>query len=280
MAAIDLPALPANIEVDIIFPRNETYAPANNFPIILALQNAALAWDFGWHVTWDLTNLSVVSSTSQDFVEGESILVPNFEKLPAPSNTFFIANSTEKLGGSYYRASGLGTYRLSWTFNLMQNCTEDGDFIDHSFGARLGDGELVFTIADGGKGVDFLDGGACPPSGGAIGIQSNITACAHVDSLGVEAQPCNIVIDEALASSLSAQLPAIALPTSTTSTPSTASSPSKTTTGPSGLNTGATSGTTSPLATSTTSNHAPHRGALQTAAAVLAGAAGLCAVLV
>lgn len=31
------------LEIGVVFPRNETYAPTDNFPIVFALQNAELA---------------------------------------------------------------------------------------------------------------------------------------------------------------------------------------------------------------------------------------------
>ncbi|KAH8889606.1 hypothetical protein GQ53DRAFT_868447 [Thozetella sp. PMI_491] len=263
-AAVTLPALPAVLEVDIIFPRNETYARVDNFPVILALQNAPLAWDFGFHVSWSLRNLSKL--TGSNFVDSESILQPNLPvRLPAPADTFFIVNSTNDLDGP-------GTYQLSWGIALSENCTRNGDFITHTIGAGLSSGQVVFTIADGGKAVDLTDGGPCPLAGGVVNIQSNLTGCAHVDNTGIQANPCNIAIDDSLAQSLSSQLPQI---TGSTSTKATAT---KTTTPTSGTGTGGVSKTSSSTTTSAT-NNAP-RGSLQTAAAVLAGAAGLCAMLV
>jgi hypothetical protein len=39
----DPTTFPATVEVDLIFPRNDTYAPSALFPIVFAFQNAALA---------------------------------------------------------------------------------------------------------------------------------------------------------------------------------------------------------------------------------------------
>ncbi|KAL6235795.1 hypothetical protein BDW75DRAFT_239887 [Aspergillus navahoensis] len=42
---------PATIEVDLLFPRNETYNNMTGFPIVFALQNADAASTFGWDLT-------------------------------------------------------------------------------------------------------------------------------------------------------------------------------------------------------------------------------------
>jgi len=46
---------PQHIEVDIVFPRNETYKPADVFPIVLAVQNITTLRAMG-QVTgsWDI----------------------------------------------------------------------------------------------------------------------------------------------------------------------------------------------------------------------------------
>ncbi|KAK6540920.1 hypothetical protein TWF694_008304 [Orbilia ellipsospora] len=284
VAAVALPALPANIEVDVIFPRNDTYSPADNFPIVLAVQNAALAYDFGFQVLWEVRNLSK-SGPSTNLVDFESILHSNAlePKVPAPSSTFFILNSTTEfedfLGEAY------GIYQLNWFFALDENCTRDGIFIDHEIGNALAGGGLIFTIADDGKAVDFTDGGPCPPTGGAVGIQSNISGCAHIDNTGVVAKPCNIVLNEQLASSFSANLPPIttASSVSTTSMSSTSmssiSSTTRATTTISGSNSGTSTSMTTTTTTATSSNDAPNK-AIQTVVAILAGAAGLYGILV
>lgn len=279
LVAADLPALPANIEIDLIFPRNETYSAADNFPIVLAMQNAALAYSFGFTLSWRLYNLSEPSSSESSsspysYVDSDSITMGSPLTFAAPPDTFFIANSTYKFGHASYKATTAGIYQLSWTFALTENCTEDGEWVNHTIGASHGHGVQIFTIADEGKAVDLLDGGSCPELGVAVGIQSNISGCAHVDNSGIQASPCNIEINESLASSLSAELPPATTYTSTKKTTA------GTTATASGSKTATGTGTSSPTTTTATGNHAATRGALQTAAAVVAGAAGLCAMLV
>ncbi|GKT86109.1 lysM domain-containing protein [Colletotrichum tofieldiae] len=49
--------LPANLQVDLLFPRNETYAPTQLFPIVLGIQNLDAIWPFDLFL--DLTVLSL-----------------------------------------------------------------------------------------------------------------------------------------------------------------------------------------------------------------------------
>lgn len=272
--AVDLPSLPASIEIDILFPRNSTYKQVDNFPVIFALQNAALAWDFGFQLWWEIVNITQGQpSTSSSTVDFESILQGDSPKVLAPADTVYIVNSTTDLGGGYYPA--LGTYQLSWGFKLGSNCTKSGsDFINITIGAELvGGNDIVFTVADSGKDIDLLAGGSCPIAGDVVGITSNLTrlGCAHVDNSGFAAEPCNINIDASLASSLSAQLPPIAVRTTTSRTSTSTTAASRT----------AVTGTTTSSSSTTTAtgNSAPNNGNSQAAAAILAGVAGFCAFL-
>ncbi|KAH8657809.1 hypothetical protein BX600DRAFT_552076 [Xylariales sp. PMI_506] len=271
--AADLPSLPANVEIDYVFPRNETYAPVESFPIIFAIQNAAIAWDFGFYLSWDLKNVTAGEDSS--FVDSDLALHSDFVFDAVPADPYFIVNYTEKLGGSLYswQSTGAGTYQLSWAFALSQNCTEDGDFIDHTIGAAVASGDLIFTIAEGGEAVDLTGGDSCAVVGGVVGIQSNLTGCAHVDNSGVQADPCGVSVDAVLASSLTAQLPAITA--STTSSASATPGTSGTKTTMSGTQTRA-----SATASATGNSAISDRGRVQAAGAVLAGLAGFCAILV
>ncbi|KAG6354377.1 hypothetical protein INS49_004394 [Diaporthe citri] len=44
--------LPSNVAVDLVFPRNDTYNPADTFPVVFALQGASAAWTFGFFLEW------------------------------------------------------------------------------------------------------------------------------------------------------------------------------------------------------------------------------------
>ena len=47
------------LEVDVVFPRNETYAPTDSFPVISAFQNAHLAWYLNMDIRYLIRNRSV-----------------------------------------------------------------------------------------------------------------------------------------------------------------------------------------------------------------------------
>ena len=50
---------PATIEFDVVFPRNDTYAPAAVFPIVFALQNSKDAAAFRPLLSWYLGRMGL-----------------------------------------------------------------------------------------------------------------------------------------------------------------------------------------------------------------------------
>ena len=97
---------PATVEVDLIFPRNETYAPSDIFPLVFAFQNSALApsLDPGFDLTiWDLnSNLTYDPSLA--------LTNTNF----SGSDPKFVYTSITNLPAS--------KYRLVWDFGAG-NCS-------------------------------------------------------------------------------------------------------------------------------------------------------------
>lgn len=77
---------PTTVEVDLVFPRNETYAPLSDFPVIFAIQNAKpatlLRFSIGWgiadavnpfdeyHLTWLATGYYEHAAYSDNGSEG------------------------------------------------------------------------------------------------------------------------------------------------------------------------------------------------------------------
>lgn len=49
--------LPTTVEIDLVFPLNETYALIKPFPVIFIIQNAAAAWNFGFQFQWNITSI-------------------------------------------------------------------------------------------------------------------------------------------------------------------------------------------------------------------------------
>src|SRR3569833_2284650 len=211
-AAGDVIPLPTNIEIDLSFPRNDTYDHAKVFPIVFALQGAAAAWNFGFHFQWRLSYADGFASNGlDDFATLSSSSLGS--ELP-PSDPFILANRTVVLSES----NGEHKYTLAWEFGFYANCSLDGSTFRTEGRPSNTAGNITFTTKKGAKAPDIAEPGACPMLGSLLGIQSNITGCPHIGDSGKSANPCAITVDAAMASSVSAAISATqSLPGSTTS---------------------------------------------------------------
>jgi hypothetical protein len=89
-AALQPTLLDSTLEIDLVFPLNDTYAPIDSFPVIFVLQNISVAWSFGFQFQWTITGVSGdVGAGGVGFVS-----VFHDEDLPVPSDPYIIANST------------------------------------------------------------------------------------------------------------------------------------------------------------------------------------------
>ncbi|KAK3934564.1 hypothetical protein QBC46DRAFT_399473 [Diplogelasinospora grovesii] len=208
---------PATVEVDLIFPRNETYAPSALFPIVFAFQNAALvpSLDPGFDLTlWD--------STGNNTIPGQPVLnlwATNFSgNDPTYVYTYVTALNTTEGGAS-------ASHRLTWGFSAG-NCSD-------KYGALTFGGGFV------GSGVEFtIQSGAQQPD--LVAATANSASCANITHFAfnltgtldvavpaehdgrntcavfsdvqpqVAGNPCAVQVSSATASSISAALTATA----------------------------------------------------------------------
>jgi hypothetical protein len=221
-AATPQVSLPANIEIDVIFPRQgETYAPVSPFPVVFAIQNAAVAWSFGFAFEWLIhTEQGILADIGTLDISSDAAVNP----LVPPADPYLLINQSVEL--SYYPNNAL---TLGWQFTFFGNCTENADgsaytLQDVPFNAQ---GRFNFSTAYGGKAVDVLAGGQCPALGSIVPVQSSMGAnCPHIADSGIQPSPCAFTIDAAVASSVSAAV----VPT-TTAEPTAAASGGGTGTG-------------------------------------------------
>lgn len=211
---------PAIVEVDLIFPRNEsTYAPSADFPIVFAIQNPALAplLDPGFSLTvWDLSNLSHAQNPWLDLKNA------NF----SGSDPIYVHSFISNLPAS--------KYSMEWAFGAG-NCS-------NAFGGERPRGgyqshSVVFTIQGGAQQPNIAPTAAEEAScANLTHFAFNITgsqpvtperyngrnSCAIFSDTQsfVEGNPCAVQVSSQSASSISA---AIAGPTET-SKPNAASS--------------------------------------------------------
>lgn len=203
---------PATVEVDLIFPRNDTYAPSTLFPIVFAFQNAALAssLDPGFDlVLWD----STFTNASDP---GLNLKWTNFTNEPT-----FVYTHVSRLNTT---ADGAPTsYSLSWAFGAG-NCSNGGP---RFIGGGFRDNSVTFTIQTGAQKPDLVAATANSAScTNASHFAFNLTGTLDVDPAQydgrntcavlsdvqplVPGDPCAVHVDSATASSISAALTATA----------------------------------------------------------------------
>lgn len=192
---------PANIEIDIIFPRNETYAAVAPFPIVFAIQNAKAAWDFGFHFDWELSNESGLQDSGGLFAENTTQF---------PSDPYIFINYTLGLEDWGSSAADLRSWNLSWTFSFYGNCTDTADSWELQTGVTNSAGTMQFSSVAGGASPDILaaanTSGGCALFGSIVPVQANLTNCPHIGDTGIGQNPCGVKIDESVASMISASV--------------------------------------------------------------------------
>lgn len=257
--------VPTTIEIDLVFPLNQTYALIDPFPVIFVIQNAATAWSFGFDFQWNISGVPDGSSSSEVFgpgflFEGQGLYHP------APSDPFIVVNST-RFPSIVNTQLPAGKWTLGWSYESSV-CTPDGDILNIGSGVPA-QGSISFTVEGGGASPDFTS--SCPTLAGQIDVVANWTGCPQPGTPG-PSNPCGAKIGAAQASSISAIL---ALSTSTSS--ATGGSLASAATGiltMSGSSATSTS-TTSASITSTTSKTTNIAGREQLGSGLLGAAAGI-----
>ncbi|KAK3395609.1 hypothetical protein B0T20DRAFT_40536 [Sordaria brevicollis] len=158
---------PATIEFDVVFPRNDTYAPADVFPIIFALRNPKAAAAFRPLMSWYLEKKGedrdeVLEEDHTDMVGPRGASEPvgslgwhgmsniwHMAPTNITSDPFYLVYWTDKLKGP----SAEGQYML-WSDFETFNCTDEWSW-GHSDFAHLST-RIFFTIEKGAKAPDLV----------------------------------------------------------------------------------------------------------------------------
>jgi hypothetical protein len=221
--AVEVITTPRQFEVDIVFPHNDTYKPADIMPIVFAVQNPSIAASIGgFSVFWTISQVQGWESV------GSSMDFGNFQ---VPSNqtstdtTLFLVDFTNVTDWIRYGARTppateytpgvhdryLLEWSIAWT-SLFGTCTKR----ESSVAAHLpSEGALAFNIqtvwGEGGWQGEIHDVHEpipeCPEFGGLvqIGPPPNATkpACPGFEILeSSEGSPCSVTVDQPAASSI------------------------------------------------------------------------------
>ncbi|KAH6844666.1 hypothetical protein B0I37DRAFT_378030 [Chaetomium sp. MPI-CAGE-AT-0009] len=226
-AAAEVVTTPRQFEVDIVFPHNDTYKPAEFMPIVLAIQNASVPMSIGsFIVFWNIIHLQGDSPGNRDFghfeVFGNETLAGTTLFLVGFTNvTHWIRWGLPIPPATMYTPTVHDRYLLQWSItwsSLFPTCTKS----ESGVGADLpSERALTFNIqtvwGEGGSGWqgeihDVQEAmPECPEFGGhvQIGPPPNATkpACPGFELLeSRQGSPCAVTVDQRAASTISSRL--------------------------------------------------------------------------
>ncbi|KAL3443396.1 hypothetical protein BJX65DRAFT_311897 [Aspergillus insuetus] len=184
---------PATIEVDLIFPRNETYNNMTTFPIIFALQNADAALAFGYTIDWEFVWLG--GDEDEKFLDAytgpdisDSIYLSDFKY--THDDLVLVAGKVSNRNGYYLRP---GTYLVQWTYDTVTCSVSDTTTTYHIGGdgyVAMG-GNVVFTAVADGSGLGFeVPVDECPLYSGQWTAGDGTNTCPELSSFDAEPDPC------------------------------------------------------------------------------------------
>lgn len=132
--------LPTNLQVDLIFPRdNETYAPTQLFPIVFGINNLDAAWPLDIRLSAQIESLGIPLSmenrplwATQYADLGFAELAEAFKK--DPRKQFFHFSAINMTNGT------TDTYQISWNVVIPRECfAGNSSSIDNNVGVPWSD---------------------------------------------------------------------------------------------------------------------------------------------
>jgi hypothetical protein len=207
-AAVHFPAL---VEVDLVFPRNETYVPTPVFPVVFAIQNLAAASSIGpleltWAI-WRLDTDDIQQVWGNQTVDQTNSTEPYYK---------YINLWTAGLDG----AESARRYQLWWQVEYSA-CFGKKENPGSVSGSRQDN--FTFTLDPNAQQVQPIlsaDLDACPASNATIMVKETWPVnnrpdhdiCGVVRNVDVDAfaNPCAVKLDHAAASSIAAEVTASA----------------------------------------------------------------------
>ncbi|KAI9376020.1 hypothetical protein BJX61DRAFT_539186 [Aspergillus egyptiacus] len=205
---------PQDVELDLVFPRNDTYTPLKYFPIVLGLQNAQAAWPQHFGIKWTLWRIH----DSDELEEMQSASFPKpplwpddgtfpFEPESLPGNGFTDGEAPVDPFFYFYfpghiMGSTVGHWMLTWRSGFAQNCSSSLEppqvpFYDEPLK------EVIFRTAPGGSPVNLISFQAqCPGFPQTFRIEDALVDFGHVcpvlNDTNPKADPCVLRVPESL----------------------------------------------------------------------------------
>ncbi|KAF2711897.1 hypothetical protein K504DRAFT_489677 [Pleomassaria siparia CBS 279.74] len=198
------------VEVDLVFPRNETYTPTPFFPVVFAVQNSELAPALNPRIVFTIMNW-------------------NDKRRTPLTQTYDLRWANFSSSDPYFEYSALSRFKVesSWllTWTVQWNgCTEDSlSRGRRPFTGNYSENSIFFTTRNSTQEVDLIAATNEKDCAGDTGVTMNVTStldvpvsidwyggetCAVVPSPAPTSDPCRIKIDSAIASSISSSMTA------------------------------------------------------------------------
>jgi hypothetical protein len=109
-------SLPANVEVDLIFPRNDTYKPIFPFPIVFVIRGGRATLEHGLHVWWSAEYASrtlYTTAPSSGYLSGKDDQIYG-----STEPIYYLIQESQAVVNSTFPH-----WRLDWGVTINQNCT-------------------------------------------------------------------------------------------------------------------------------------------------------------
>ncbi|CAI6100749.1 hypothetical protein V2G26_010588 [Clonostachys chloroleuca] len=154
-----------NITLDVAFPGNSTYKNETDFPVVFALHNAAVAFQYGFTINWEIAPIGSNSKPKQALASGSIKEDASTHKpINATNNIWYPADSA---GNTTSLPSG--PYLFSWHWS-MRSCREQDVQITIDPAASIANGSIGFTLADDGAQLDLTKD--CPTGQSQVTIEA------------------------------------------------------------------------------------------------------------
>lgn len=206
---------PATVEVDLVFPRNDTYAPDPLLPIVFAIQDSQYAPYINPSIQFSITSDTNVSD--EIFTSFMDFSSTNFSS----SDPYFGWAAISKLNGIN------GRWRLAWSL-FTNNCSTYPEAVSPNSTSQSNENRIVFTnsiVFTTRNGTQQPDLVAASASSVCAGTKESFTfnvtgtvdvwntenldgqnSCAILSPVTPPANPCGAAINSAAASNISASI--------------------------------------------------------------------------
>jgi hypothetical protein len=202
---------PATVEFDLVFPRNDTFAPAQLMPLVFAIQNPKATVALPFAIEWYIARVGVGVLFGDTFT-------PSWANYSTDPDPYFIYTWTPFLNSTE------GAFSLLWVLH-SGNCSNGLPNGIPVLGGSQTNNVLKFTLKNGAQQQSLVPGpGACPTEyvtfnvTGTMPVEDIVDFSFYNTCAVLAPQPppgtlCAVKMNDTVASSISAMITASACTT-------------------------------------------------------------------